>query len=218
MSLKRRFGWAVGLLAVGLFAVNYTPAALAQDANGGQQQGQGQGRGGGGGRGGRGGFGGNNNGGGGRGNRDPAEMRLRMESRLKELLGASDQEWAVLQPKVEKLMDAQRLQMAGRGAGMAQLFRPDRGDRGGNNNNGGNNNRPNRPDRPDENSPVAVRTRELQDAIRDNASPDVLKAKLAALRDARTKAHDQYAKAQQELRELLTLKQEATLIMLGMLE
>jgi hypothetical protein len=211
MSLKRRFGWAVGLLAVSVFAVNYTPAALAQDANG-QQQGQRGGRGGG-----RGGFGGNgNNNGGGRGNRDPAEARLRMESRLKELLGASDQEWAVLQPKVEKLMDAQRLQMAGRGAGMAQLFRSDRGggDRGGNNNN----NRPDRPQRPEESSPVAVRTRELQDAIRDNASPDVLKAKLAALRDARTKARDQYAKAQQELRELLTLKQEATLIMLGMLE
>jgi hypothetical protein len=207
MSLKRRFGWAVGLVALSVLALSYTPAAMAQDANGQQQQQQG--------RGGRGGRGGNN--GGGRGNRDPAEMRLRMESRLKELLGATDQEWAVLQPKVEKLMDAQRRQMAGRGTGMALLFRPDRGDRGGNNNNGdrGGNRRP---DRPDENSPVAVRTRELQEALRDNATPDVLKAKLAALREARTKAHDEYAKAQQELRELLTLKQEATMIMLGMLE
>lgn len=210
MSLKRRFGWAVGLVAVSLLALNYTPAAMAQDANG-QQQGQR------GGRGGRGGNGGNN--GGGRGNRDPAEMRQRMESRLKELLGASDQEWAVLQPKVEKLFDAQRQQMAGRGTGMALLFRPDRGDRGnGNNGNDRGGNRGGRPDRPDENSAVAVRTRELQEALRDNATPDVLKAKLAALRDARTKARDEYAKAQQELRELLTLKQEATMIMLGMLE
>jgi hypothetical protein len=203
MSLKRRLGWAVGLLSVSLLALNYSPAAMAQDAN--AQQGQGRGN-----RGDRG--NGNGNGGrGGRGNFDPAEQRQRAETRLKELLGATDQEWAVLQPKVAHVMDLQRVQMAGRGAGMGMLFRPDRGDRG-------NGNRGDRPARPEDSSPVALRTRELQEAIRNKAGPDELKNKLVALRDARTKAHDDLAKAQQELRELLTVPQEATMVMLGMLE
>src|SRR5690242_17995936 len=43
-------------------------------------------------------------GGRGRGNFDPAQMRQRMEERLKTELGVSDDEWKALQPKVEKVM------------------------------------------------------------------------------------------------------------------
>src|SRR5437764_12375408 len=49
--------------------------------------------------------------GGGRGNRgnfDPAQARERMLTRIKEQLGASDDEWKALQPAVEKVMTAQR--------------------------------------------------------------------------------------------------------------
>src|SRR3954470_5374615 len=58
-----------------------------------------------------------NQGGQGRGNFDPAEMRARMEARMKEQLGVSDDEWKVLQPKVEKVMTAQRDARAGGGFG-----------------------------------------------------------------------------------------------------
>ena len=41
---------------------------------------------------------------------------------------------------------------------------------------------------------------------------------MAKLREARTKAREDLTKAQNELRELLTMKQEAALVMMGMLE
>src|SRR5205814_3579173 len=44
----------------------------------------------------------------GRGNFDPAQMRERMMNRIKEQLGATDDEWKAISPKVEKVMTAQR--------------------------------------------------------------------------------------------------------------
>jgi len=38
-----------------------------------------------------------------RGNFDPAQFRQRMDERMKEALGATDEEWKVLQPKIEKV-------------------------------------------------------------------------------------------------------------------
>src|SRR5689334_15110354 len=53
---------------------------------------------------------GDQSGGGGRGGRnfDPAQMRQRMEERLKEALGTSDEEFKALQPKIENVMKARR--------------------------------------------------------------------------------------------------------------
>src|SRR5258708_5221752 len=45
---------------------------------------------------------------------DPAAMKERRLTQLKEQLGPTDDEWKVLQPKIEKVMDAQ---MAGFGGG-----------------------------------------------------------------------------------------------------
>jgi hypothetical protein len=67
------------------------------------------------------------------GGRDPAQMQQRMEQfrqqmsdRMKQAFGATDEEWKVLQPKVEKV---QTLARQSRGGGMG--FMPGRG-RGGN--------------------------------------------------------------------------------------
>src|SRR5436190_17070221 len=49
------------------------------------------------------------------GNFDPAQARQMMMDRLKEQLGASDDEWKVLQPKVEKVMDSRRDAQTGGG-------------------------------------------------------------------------------------------------------
>src|SRR5437867_3676371 len=64
----------------------------------------------GGGGGGGGGFGG--------GGFDPAQMRQRMMDALKQQLGATDDEWKAIQPKVEKVMEAQRDARSGGGMGM----------------------------------------------------------------------------------------------------
>src|SRR4051812_341802 len=52
-----------------------------------------------------------------RGNFDPAQARERMMTRIKEQLGASDDEWKALQPAVEKVMTAQRDTRGGGGRG-----------------------------------------------------------------------------------------------------
>jgi hypothetical protein len=51
-----------------------------------------------------------------------------------------------------------------------------------------------------------------------DAKPDEIKAKLAALRDAREKAKKDLTAAQGELKELLTQRQEAVMVMMGFLE
>src|SRR6266571_1224735 len=45
---------------------------------------------------------------GGRGNFDPARMREMFETRIKEQMNVSDDEWKVIQPKLTKVMDARR--------------------------------------------------------------------------------------------------------------
>jgi hypothetical protein len=187
---------SVGLLALVLSAA-MPSVTIAQD-----QPGQG-GRG-------PGGPGGGPGGPGGRGNFDPEQFRQRIAERMKEVLGANDEEWGVIQPKLEKVMTLQRQSAGGRGMGMLFGGRGGRGPGGDRGSRGG----------PfgDDDSAVSQRSRELQQAVESNASSDELKAKLAALREARAKAREDLTKAQTELRELLTMKQEASLVMMGMLE
>jgi Spy/CpxP family protein refolding chaperone len=65
---------------------------------------------------------------------------------------------------------------------------------------------------------VQQAARELQESLanKDAASDDV-KAKLSALREARSKLQADLNKAQDQLREVLTARQEAVLVMAGML-
>ena len=154
-----------------------------------------------------GGGGGAGGGGGRRGNFDPAQMRQRMEERLKEELGASDDEWKALQPKIEKVMELERDANGGR-RGMFG-----RGRRGGP---GGDQATPT-PTPPS--SPVQEKAQALQKVL-DNkdAKPEEVKSALQAYRAARADAKQQLAKAQDDLRGLLTARQESVLVMFGMLE
>ncbi len=145
--------------------------------------------------------GGGGGGGGGRQRMDPAQMRERMMTQLKEALGATDEEWTALQPKVDKVMTAQQ---ASRGGGFGGFG----GGRGG--------------AAPADNapqSPVASASKDLQDVLGNkDSTPEQIKVKLQALRDARTKAHTDLVAAQAELKEVLTARQEAVLVARGMLE
>jgi hypothetical protein len=151
---------------------------------------------------------GGRNGGRDRGNFDPAAMRDRWMNSIKEDLGAKDDEWKVLQPKVEKVMTARRETMGDRGFGG---FR-----RGGDDRRGGEDRRP-PSDQPE--SKVAKAQRDLRTAL-DNksASSDEINKKLTAYREARDKARADLQAAQKDLKELCTPRQEAALVMNGMLE
>ena len=159
-----------------------------------QQQGQGQNQE-------RGGDRGGDRGGPGRGG-DAAEFRQRMEERLKEQLGTTDDEWKVLQPKLEKVMTARRDTMGGGFGGFG-------GGRRGDDNNSGSQQR----------SAVQTASSDLRTTLENkDATPEEINAKLKALRDAREKAKADLAAAQKDLKEVITPRQEAVLVTIGMLE
>jgi hypothetical protein len=164
----------------------------------------------GGGAGGGGGGGGGRNrggggGGGGGGGFDPAQFRQRMMDNLKEQLKATDDEWKVLEPKVDKVMTAQASARAGGG------FARGRGGPGGGGGGGGN--------FPGNDSPAAQAARDLRTTLEnDSAQASEITQKLTALREARAKAKADLETAQKDLKDVLTPRQEAVLVVNGMLE
>lgn len=173
-----------------------------------------------------------------------AQMRQEMMDRLKEAISASDDEWKVIQPRIEKVQDLQR-QTGGRGPGM--FLGPPPGGPGGpggadnaNAPQAGRDNAggpgpggppPGGPDRvflgpggpggPGGQTPSEVQQKQmdLRETLQaQDASPDEVKAKVTALREARARAKAQLAQAQEELRGVLSLRQEAVLVTFGMLE
>ena len=136
---------------------------------------------------------------------DPAQFREQMMNRYKERLGATDEEWKVLQPKIEKVLASRG------GDDRGGRDRGDRRDRGGD--------PQNQPRTEREQSPVSKAAAELRAAIEDkSASADDLTRKLAAYREAREKSRADRAAAQKELREVLSARQEAILVSSGLLE
>ena len=60
---------------------------------------------------------------------------------------------------------------------------------------------------------------ELQTLLQErNVPPEAIRGKLDTLRQARAQARKRWAQAQQDLREVLNLHQQATLMMMGLLE
>jgi len=144
---------------------------------------------------------------------DPERMRQMMEQRIQQQLGATDQEWKILGPRVMKVSELNRQASGfGRGGmfgGMGGRRGGPQGDRPGG--------RPGTPAR--EQTAVEKATEQLQTSL-DNTStaPEEIKKQLTALRAAREKAKQELAAAQQELRKVLTVRQEAQLVLMGMLD
>lgn len=132
---------------------------------------------------------------------DPAERRQRMEGFMKERLGVNDEEWKVLQPKIEKVMTARGDAMVG---GFGFMF-------------GGDRRRDD--DSSQQRSAVQQASRDLRTTLENkDASADEIAAKLKALREAREKAKTDLAAAQKDLKDVLTQRQEAVLVTMGMLD
>lgn len=184
--------WRSMLFAAFLASLMSVPALAQEQGGGGGDRGN---QGGGGGPGGP--------GGGGRGNWDPAQIRQRMMEGLKEQLKPSDEEWQVLQPKIEAVLAAQRSARAG---GMGMMW----GGRGG----GGREGRGGGDD-----TELGRASRELRTLLQsDGADAKDIAARLEAYRAARAKAEEQLKTARAELKDLVTQRQEAVLVMATLLE
>ena len=164
-------------------------------------------------------------GGGGRRGGNPEEFRARMAERLKTAMKATDEEWAVIQPLMEKVRDAQR--EAGPGFGRPGGFggpggpggRPPGGPEAqGENGEGG---RPERRERGGgpEGRGGSPEAQALRTALEDEkTTPAELQAKLTAVREQRKKGAADLAAARENLKKVLTTRQEAVLVAMGVLE
>jgi len=138
---------------------------------------------------------------------DPEQMRQRMLERFKEALGATDEEWKVLRPRIEKVQTLSS-ELRGRGGLVLRSMRrrPSRQVQG-------------RPEAAREPTGVEKALQELRTVLdNEEAKPQEIKKALSALRGAREKVKQQLARAQEELRGLLTVRQEAQLVLMGMLD
>jgi hypothetical protein len=150
--------------------------------------------------------------GGGGGNFDPAQMQQRIMNNVREQLGlTNDTDWNAIQPLVQKVMDARR--DVG-GGGMGRLL--SRGNRGGNNNNANANNNGGR--RGGFGGTPSPEAEALQKAIDDNAPTAQVKAALAKYHASQKDKQAKLVQAQENLRKVLTVKQEAQAALLGLVE
>jgi len=143
-------------------------------------------------------------GGQGRGNFDPEQMRERMAQMMRERLSATDEEWKVIEPRLMAVQEKQRTGMGGRFGGMMGAFGGR--DRGGNG-----------PQRPPREGMEEIQA--LRDAVETADTPATeLKAKMKAVRELRKKNEAELKVAREKLREVLTVRQEATLVLMGTLD
>lgn len=129
-------------------------------------------------------------------NRD--QMQQRMIERFKEVLGCSDEEWQVIGPKV---LNVYSLSNQSRTSGMRTMM-------------GRTNQRNRSSDNQDDEG--LTKLEELLD--NEDATTSEIKKIVSEVRNARQESEQELAKAQKELRELLTVRQEAIMITMGYLD
>jgi len=141
------------------------------------------------------------------GNFDPAQFRQRMMDRLKEQLEIKDDsEWTAIQPMVQAVMDARMASMSGMGRGMFGGPR-----RGGGDNNG------DQPRRGPFGQAPSAEADALQKAIDSKAPKAEIKAAMEKFVASRKAKQAELEKAQDNLRKVLTSRQEAIATLNGLL-
>jgi len=153
----------------------------------------------------------------GRGNFDPEQFRQRrMEAYREQLEVKSDDEWKVVSERINKVVDARREVGFGGGAGGFGFGRGGRPGGEGNNQPGEQGGR--RGPRGGFGPEPSPEADALQKAIDSKASADELKAKLAKLREVRKEKEARLEQAQEELRKVLSVRQEAAAVLAGLLK
>jgi hypothetical protein len=137
---------------------------------------------------------------------DPEQMRQRMAERMREQLEVkNDAEWKIIEDRLTAVTEAQRASRMG-GAGMMMARRP-----GGEGGGGGGGFR-------GFGGEASPETEALQKALDAKASAEEIKTKLTQYREARKAREANLQKAREELRKVLSVKQEAVCVMMGILE
>ena len=157
------------------------------------------------------------------GNRpDPEQFRQRMAERMREQFGVTDDaEWKIIEGKIQKVTEARRAVGGGGFAAMGGFGgrrggpggdgnRPERG--GGGGGGGGEGRRGGFGGEP---SPEVA---DLQKAIEAKASADEIKTKLAKVREARKANEAKLEAAQEDLKKVLSVRQEAVAVMMGLVK
>jgi hypothetical protein len=124
---------------------------------------------------------------------------------IQEQVKATDAEWAVLEPRIGRVLKLQRDLAAGHDTrGPREPKAP----------------KATAPDvAPKAVSPVVESAKALNASLLDQgAQAAEIRQRVVAMRAARTAAHRELTQAQEELRQLLTYRQEAVLIIMGLLE
>jgi hypothetical protein len=172
---------------------------------------------GGGGPGGGGMFGGGGPGG---GNFDPTQFMQQMQQQMmtqirQNLAITNDDEWAVIQALIQKVYDARRDANTG-GMGMMGMMRgggPGGGGPGGGGAGGGG-----AGGRGGFGPQTSDEQQALQKVVDSNAASQQIRDALAKYRAARKAKQDTLATAQENLKKVLTAKQEAQIVLMGILE
>jgi hypothetical protein len=161
-----------------------------------------------------GGGGGGGFGGGGRGNFDPAQFQQRMMDRIRTSLQfTNDSDWSAVQPLVQKVLDARR-DLGGAGMGG---FGRNRGGGGGGQNGGGGGGQ-NGGGRGGFFGTPSPEAQALQDAIDNDAPESQIKDLLTKYQASQKVKQEKFKAAQEALRAVLTVKQEASAALMGLVD
>lgn len=137
---------------------------------------------------------------GGRGNFNPQEMQERQLTMLREQFGVTDDaEWGIIAQKITKVSELRRT------AGPGGMMAGGRGGFGG----GGGGGRGRGTGNPE--------LDQLRSAVNDKLPDAEIKARLERLREARKNETAKLEQAQEELRAVLSVRQEAFAVMMGLL-
>ncbi|MCW5557297.1 MAG: hypothetical protein KIT22_05620 [Verrucomicrobiae bacterium] len=151
---------------------------------------------------------------GGPGNFDPEQFRQRMAERQREQLEVKDDaEWKIIEARINKV-NAARSDIGFGGMGLFGGRGGGPGGPGGAGGPGGGAGGGGRRFGPE----PSAEAQALQTALEKNAPADEIKAKLAKYRDSVKAKEAALEKAQTELREVLSAKQEATAVLMGLLK
>lgn len=144
-----------------------------------------------------------------RGDFDPGQFRTRMMERYQEVLGINDTEWKAVEPLIQAVMEKRAATRMG-GFGRRGFTGPRRG---------GEDNAGNRPRSTGFGGEASAEVEALQSALESSSTtPAEIQAKLQALREARKKAAEELDAAQKKLRSVLSVRQEAQMVLMGMLD
>ena len=139
------------------------------------------------------------------------EFRRRMAERMRERLEVNDEEWAALEQRIEKIMQLQSRTRVGFRRGFGRRSRGGRefGESGRPRGQGAGQREP---------SAVQKRVAALRKVLDDDgATNEQITKGLTELRKAREEARAELDKARKDLRDLVTLKQEAFFVLMGFL-